>query len=189
MTGPFGLRDGKASAKPRHNRSGFRYPAHPSAPPASVEAMNYWLIKSEPDAYSIDDLKRDGTEPWDGIRNYQARNFMRDDMKVGDKVLFYHSQVNPPAVVGLAEVASEPYPDPTAFEPDNKYFDPKSDPDDPRWILVDMSYVAHLENPVTLPEIKDDPKLEGMVVRQKGSRLSIQPVEKKHYDRIVKLGS
>ncbi len=150
--------------------------------------MQYWLIKSEPDAYSIDDLARDEVEPWDGIRNYQARNFMRDTMKVGDKVLFYHSQVKPPAVVGLAEVASEPYPDPTAFDPDEKYYDPKSDPDDPRWILVDMRYVAHLRQPVTLPEIKEDPKLDGMMVRQRGARLSIQPVEKKHFDYIVKVG-
>lgn len=150
--------------------------------------MKYWLIKSEPDAYSIDDLKRDGQEPWDGIRNYQARNFMRDDMSKGDRVLFYHSQVKPPAVVGVAEVASEPYPDPTAFDPDNPYFDPKSNPDDPRWILVDMAYVGHLGSPVPLPDIKSDPKLEGIMVARKGSRLSIQPVERKHFERIVKLG-
>lgn len=150
--------------------------------------MQYWLIKSEPDAYSIDDLARDGTEPWDGIRNYQARNFMRDTMKIGDKVLFYHSQVKPPAVVGLAEVASEPYPDPTAFDPDEKYYDPKSDPDNPRWILVDLRYVAHLPEPVTLPQIKEDLKLEGIMVAKRGARLSIQPVDKKHYDHIVKLG-
>ncbi len=150
--------------------------------------MQYWLIKSEPDAYSIDDLASDKVEPWDGIRNYQARNFMRDTMRVGDKVLFYHSQVKPPAVVGLAEVASEPYPDPTAFDPNEKYYDPKSDPANPRWILVDMRYVAHLAEPVTLPQIKDDPKFDGMMLRQRGARLSIQPVDKKHYDRVVKLG-
>lgn len=150
--------------------------------------MKHWLIKSEPDAYSIDDLERDGQEPWDGIRNYQARNFMRDEMEIGDRVLFYHSRISPPAVVGLAEVAGEPYPDPTAFDPDSDYYDPKSDPDDPRWILVDMKFVARFTTPVTLPEIKDDPELQGMMVARKGSRLSIQPVEAEHYDRIVELG-
>ena len=101
----------------------------------------YWLIKSEPDAYSIDDLKRDGTEPWDGIRNYQARNMIRDDMKIGDDVLFYHSSCKVPAVAGLAKVASAPYPDPTQFDRKSKYFDEKSTEDDPRWILVDIAYV------------------------------------------------
>ena len=147
------------------------------------------MIKSEPYEFSIDDLKAAGTEPWDGIRNYQARNFMRDDMKIGDKVLFYHSNAKPPAVVGLAEVASEPYPDPTAFDPKAKYYDPKSDPDNPRWILVDMTYVAHLPREVSLVELKADTKLDGMVLTRKGSRLSVQPVTKKQYDYIVKLAS
>lgn len=151
--------------------------------------MNYWLIKSEPYEFSIDDLEAAGQEPWDGIRNYQARNFMRDDMKIGDKVLFYHSNAKPPAVVGLAEVASEPYPDPTAFDPEAKYYDPKSDPDNPRWILVDMAYVNHLPRAVPLNELKADPRVDGMMLTRKGSRLSIQPVSRKHYDYIVKLAS
>ena len=103
--------------------------------------MTYWLMKSEPDAYSIDDLERDGREPWDGIRNYQARNMMRDDMKVGDKVFFYHSNCKEPGVVGVIKVASKPYPDPTQFDPESKYYDPKSKEDDPRWCLVDVEFV------------------------------------------------
>ena len=108
--------------------------------------MNYWLMKSEPDAFGIDDLRSRPrkTEPWDGVRNYQARNFMRDDMKKGDLIFFYHSNCKVPGIVGIAEVASAPYPDPTQFDPDSKYFDPKSDPDDPRWILVDVKYKRSL---------------------------------------------
>ncbi len=146
-----------------------------------------WLIKSEPEAFSIDDLERAGVEPWDGIRNYQARNTMRDDMKVGDAVLFYHSNAKPPGVVGIAEVASEPYPDPTAFDPDSPYHDPSSDPDDPRWILVDMAYVAHLPRLVPLDELKQQRSLAGMPLLAKGQRLSIQPVTKAQFDRIVAL--
>ncbi|MEZ5228944.1 MAG: EVE domain-containing protein [Acidimicrobiales bacterium] len=151
--------------------------------------IRHWLVKSEPDAFSIDDLAAAGTEPWDGIRNYQARNMMRDDMAVGDRVLFYHSNAKPPGVVGLAEVASEPYPDPTAFDPDSKYYDPTSDPDDPRWILVDMRYVAHLPRLVPLDELKQKKSLVGMPLLAKGQRLSVMPVEKKHYDAIVALAS
>ncbi|MBT8098984.1 MAG: EVE domain-containing protein, partial [Gammaproteobacteria bacterium] len=103
--------------------------------------MAYWLMKSEPDAYSIDDLERDGREMWDGIRNYQARNMMRDDMRPGDGVLFYHSSCKIPAVVGIARVASEAYADPTQFDETSKYYDPKSDPADPRWCLVDIEFV------------------------------------------------
>ncbi len=148
--------------------------------------MRYWLMKSEPDVFSIDDLERVGVEPWDGIRNYMARNYMRDDMKVGDKVLFYHSNAKPPGVAGLATIASGAYPDPTQFDPKSKYHDPTSDPDDPRWLLVDVKFAEKLPRFVGLDELRTRPELEGMVLLNK-SRLSVQPVDKKHYDFIVKL--
>lgn len=150
--------------------------------------MKYWLIKSEPDTYSIDDLERDGTEHWDGIRNYQARNIMRDEMSVGDRVLFHHSSSKPPGVVGIAEVASEPYPDHTQFDPKSKYFDETSDPDDPRWLMVDVKFVEKLPRLVGLPELREHPALADMVLLNR-SRLSVQPVTKKQFDYIVKLAS
>jgi predicted RNA-binding protein with PUA-like domain len=149
--------------------------------------VGYWLMKSEPDAYSIDDLERDGREMWDGIRNYQARNMMRDDMRIGDEVFFYHSNCKEPAVVGVARVASEPYPDPTQFDPDSKYFDPKSTEDDPRWILVDIEFVRRFSRPVTLAEIKKHPELDGMILTRRGNRLSIMPVDKHHWDVVLTL--
>ena len=144
-------------------------------------------MKSEPDAYSIDDLERDGTEPWDGIRNYQARNMMRDDMRIGDQVLFYHSSCKEPGVVGIAKVASKPYPDPTQFDPDTKYFDEKSSPDDPRWILVDIRFVRKTKRPITLKELKQHPALADFRLNQRGNRLSIFPVSKEHWDIILGL--
>lgn len=152
--------------------------------------MNYWLMKSEPDVFSIQDLKArpKQTEPWDGVRNYQARNFMRDSMTVGDLVLFYHSNATPPGVVGVAEVASEAYPDPTAFDSNSKYFDPKSDPESPRWMLVDVRYKAEFEEMVSLQDMKSMPELEGMRVLQKGSRLSITPVDESEFLAICKAG-
>lgn len=149
--------------------------------------MQYWLMKSEPDVFGIDDLKEVGTEPWDGIRNYQARNIMRDDMKVGDGVLFYHSNAKPPGVVGVAEIASEAYPDPTQFDSDNKYFDAKSKPEDPRWLLVDVKYVRHLPRLIPLAELKEAPGLKEMMVTRKGMRLSIQPVTKQEWDIVLRL--
>jgi predicted RNA-binding protein with PUA-like domain len=146
--------------------------------------MRYWLMKSEPDAYSIDDLERDGTEHWDGIRNYQARNLMRDEMHIGDRVLFYHSNAKPPGVVGIAEVASGPYPDHTQFDPDETYYDPKSDPANPRWIMVDVTYVETLPRIVSLHEIKEYPELADMVLVNR-SRLSVQPVTKAEYEFII----
>lgn len=145
--------------------------------------MRYWLFKSEPEAFSIEDLERVGTEPWDGIRNHQARNSMRDDMAVGDRILFYHSNAKPPGVVGVAEVASEAHPDPTAFDPAGKYFDPKSDPDDPRWLLVDVRYVETFPRLVSLDELRTVPELAGMVLLQR-SRLSIQPVTVEQFELI-----
>ena len=149
--------------------------------------MTYWLMKSEPDAYSIDDLERDGREMWDGIRNYQARNMMRDDMQVGDEAFFYHSACKEPAIVGVMRIASEPYPDPTQFDPESKYYDPKSTEEEPRWCLVDVEFVRKLSRPLTLAELKSDPGLEGMILLRRGNRLSIMPVEENHRDRILEL--
>ena len=149
--------------------------------------MAYWLMKSEPDVYSIDDLERDGREPWDGIRNYQARNFMRDDMKVGDKAFFYHSNADEVGIAGTMTIASEPYDDPTQFDRKSKYFDPKSTKDKPRWQLVDVAFDSKFPRVVTLAELKANPKLADMRLVQKGNRLSIMPVTKKEWDIILKM--
>lgn len=149
--------------------------------------MACWLMKSEPDVYSIDDLQRDGREMWDSIRNYQARNMMRDDMRVGDEVFFYHSSCKEPGVVGIARVASEPYPDPVQFDKKSRYFDAKSDKNDPRWILVDVEFVRKLKRNITLIDIKAEKSLEDMILVRRGNRLSIMPVEKKHWDKILSL--
>ncbi len=147
--------------------------------------MAHWLMKSEPDAYSIDDLASDGTEPWDGIRNYQARNMMRDDMKMGDKAFFYHSSCKVPAIVGIMTIASDPYPDPTQFDHRSKYYDDKSTEDDPRWMLVDVAFDRKLKRPITLEEIKKHPGLDDFLLTRRGNRLSIFPVDKKHWDLIL----
>ena len=154
---------------------------------SALYTMTHWLMKSEPDAYSIDDLERDGREMWDGIRNYQARNMMRDDMAIGDEVFFYHSNCKEPGIVGISRVVSEPYPDPTQFDPESRYYDPKSDPDEPRWCLVDVEFVRKLKRPITLAELKSQPGLDGMILTRKGSRLSIMPVSEKHWDLILSL--
>jgi predicted RNA-binding protein with PUA-like domain len=150
---------------------------------------NYWLMKSEPGEFSIDDLmaRPSKTEPWDGVRNYQARNMMRDEMKAGDKVLFYHSACDVPGIVGIAKVASKAYPDPTAFDPKDKHFDPKSDPDNPRWYLVDVKFVRKLKRTITLSELKEHPALAEMVLLRRGNRLSVMPVEKSDWDYILDL--
>ncbi len=149
--------------------------------------MACWLMKSEPDVYSIDDLQRDGREMWDSIRNYQARNMMRDDMRIGDDVFFYHSSCKEPGVVGIARVASKPYPDPVQFDKKSRYFDAKSDKDNPRWILVDVEFVRKLQRNITLTEIKAEKSLADMILVRRGNRLSIMPVEKKHWDKILSL--
>ena len=149
--------------------------------------MTHWLMKSEPDDYSIDDLERDGREMWDGIRNYQARNMMRDDMTIGDEVFFYHSNCKEPAIVGVSRVASEPYPDPTQFDPESKYYDAKSQRDNPRWLLVDVEFVRQLARPITLAELKSHPGLDGMILTRRGNRLSIMPVSDEHWDLILAL--
>ncbi|MEN1971907.1 EVE domain-containing protein [Luteimonas sp. MJ204] len=138
----------------------------------------YWLMKSEPEDFSIDDLERVGTEPWTGVRNYQARNFMRDGMQIGDGVLFYHSNCKVPGIYGLAEVASAPYPDPTQFDRQSKYFDPKASPEEPRWMLVDVGFVRRLAAPVTLEAIRGRSESlgEDFALIRKGTRLSVLPV-------------
>ncbi|HEX2153912.1 MAG TPA: EVE domain-containing protein [Acidimicrobiia bacterium] len=148
--------------------------------------MRHWLMKTEPDAYSIDDLAADGTTHWDGVRSYQARNLMRDEMKVGDMVLFYHSQLRPPGVAGLAEVVRESYPDHTAWDPDSKYFDPKSTPEEPRWFMVDIGFVRKFDRLITIDELKEYPELSDMVLLNR-SRLSVQPVTKDEFDFVVGL--
>lgn len=147
-------------------------------------------MKSEPEVFSFEDLQacKDQTEPWDGIRNYQARNFMRDAMQVGDLVLFYHSNASPPGVAGIAEVASQAYPDPTAFDKTSDYYDPKSDPDQPRWMLVDVKYKADLKRFVPLDEIKTIPECVEMRLIQRGNRLSITPVAKAEFEAIKQAG-
>jgi predicted RNA-binding protein with PUA-like domain len=149
--------------------------------------VNYWLMKSEPDTFSIDDLKRKKREAWDGVRNYQARNFMRDGMHVGDGVLFYHSNCAEPGIAGLAEVASDAYPDPSQFDPKSKYFDPGSSRDNPRWMLVDVTFTKKLKRTITLDELKHHAKLEGMTLLRKGNRLSVMPVEAAHWKYILDL--
>ncbi|MEG1456333.1 MAG: EVE domain-containing protein, partial [Comamonas sp.] len=135
----------------------------------------YWLMKSEPDAFSIDDLQRVGTEPWNGVRNYQARNFMRDQMQVGDGVLYWHSSCAEPGIYGLASIASEARVDPTQFDPASPYHDPRSSPDKPRWLLVDVK-ALHKTRPVGIAELRSHPALADMTVLQKGNRLSISEV-------------
>jgi predicted RNA-binding protein with PUA-like domain len=149
-------------------------------------AMKFWLMKTEPDVYSIDDLARDGTEPWEGVRNYQARNSMRE-MAEGDLVIFYHSNAKPPGAAGVCRVSREAYPDDTQFDKNSKYHDPKSKKEDPRWSLVEVAFVEKFAEPISLQALKDDHALEGMLVTQKGSRLSVQPVEKKHFKRVLKM--
>ena len=149
--------------------------------------MAYWLMKSEPDVYGIDDLKRDKVEPWDGIRNYQVRNMFRDQMKVGDLAFFYHSNCKPPAVVGIMTIASEAYPDHTQFDPKSRYYDAKSDKENPRWLLVDVKYKRKLKREITLQELKENKKLEDFRLNQKGNRLSVIPVRKSEWDLILSL--
>ncbi len=151
--------------------------------------MNYWLMKSEPDVFAIDDLKAcpNGTEPWDGVRNYQARNMMRDDMKKGDKVFFYHSNCKVPGIVGIAKVVKESYPDHTAFDPECKYYDPKSDPDNPRWFMVDVKFVKKFKEVISLEQLKAMPELEEMPLVRRGNRLSVMPVGEEHWERILEL--
>ena len=147
--------------------------------------MNYWLMKSEPDEASILDLQRAGTLPWTGVRNYQARNFMRDDMQLGDGVLFYHSSCPEPGIAGLAEVCSAAYPDATQFDPASPYFDPKSKPDAPRWVHVDVRW-RETTRLLSLKEMREAPELASMRVLERGSRLSITPVTPAEWQAVLK---
>jgi predicted RNA-binding protein with PUA-like domain len=148
----------------------------------------YWLMKCEPAAYTIDDLERDGRTGWEGVRNYQARNYMRDDMQVGDGVLFYASNADPSGVTGLAEVASAGYPDPFARKKGHRYFDAASTKAAPVWYTVDIAFVERFPDLVSLETLKSTKGLEQMMVTQKGSRLSVQPATKAEYDIVVRLG-
>ncbi len=152
--------------------------------------MNYWLMKSEPDVFGIDDLKSrpDKTEPWDGIRNYQARNMIRDDMKKGDLAFFYHSNAREIGMVGIMKIVKAGYPDHTAFDPTGKYYDPKSNPDNPRWFMVDVKFVRKFKRVITLDELKQHGDALGdMALLRKGNRLSINPVTEEQWNYILAL--
>ncbi|HNR91503.1 MAG TPA: EVE domain-containing protein [Dokdonella sp.] len=150
-------------------------------------SRRYWLMKSEPDEFSIENLARVGVEPWSGVRNYQARNYMRDGMRIGDGVLFYHSNCDEPGVVGLAEVASGAYPDPTQFDASSDYHDPASTREAPRWLLVDVRFKRRLRRTITLAELKASAELEDFALVQRGNRLSVLPVTKAQWDFILAL--
>ncbi len=145
----------------------------------------YWLIKSEPESYGIDHLKADKKTMWNGVRNFQARNFMRDDMQVGDPVLFYHSSCPVPGVYGIAKVASESYPDPTQFDPKSRYYEPRATKEKPVWYLVDIAFVSKLKYPVPLSDIRQNPKLRSMLILAPRYRLSITPVSSGHFEEIT----
>ncbi|MFU8816943.1 MAG: EVE domain-containing protein [Pseudomonadales bacterium] len=149
--------------------------------------MAHWLVKSEPDVFSIDDLYRSPkrTSHWDGVRNYQARNFMRDSMKKGDLVFFYHSNCDVPGIVGIAKVTREAYPDHTAFDPDDPHYDPKSDPAAPTWMMVDVQYVRKLKRNIALHELKANPELQDMALVRKGNRLSVMPVAEHEWQAVL----
>ena len=149
----------------------------------------YWLMKSEPNNYSIHDLKRDKKALWDGVRNYQARNFMMNDMQKGDEVLFYHSLGKPPGIAGWAYVSKPAQPDPTALNPQSKYFDPKATPKNPRWFCVEVSFNKVFKNFISLEQLRAEPKLKNLLVLKKGQRLSILPVLRKDFQYILTLGN
>lgn len=149
---------------------------------------SYWLMKSEPDVYSIDTLQKDKTTWWEGVRNYQARNFMMNEMKVGDEVLFYHSNAEPPGVAGLATVTKAAQPDPSQFDKKSEYYEKAATPEKPRWFCVQVGFKAKFKELVALDTLRADGALKEMLVLKKGQRLSVQPVTKAHFDRVKKLG-
>lgn len=155
---------------------------------STKKSRRYWLFKSEPESYSFDQLTKDGRTFWHGVRNYQARNLLRDEIQVGDGVLFYHSNADPMAIVGIAKVGKAGYPDPTAFDPKSDYYDGKSDPQNPTWFLVDIEPVSAMREPLTRDQLKQVPELANMVLLQRGSRLSVQPVTPDEWRTILKLG-
>ena len=153
--------------------------------------MKYWLLKSEPNVFSLEDLKNcpNQTEPWDGIRNYQARNLMRDEMQVGDQAFFYHSRQAEPAIVGTLKVVREAYPDHTSWDPSSKYFDEKSSAENPRWLMVDVQFESEFSRPVTLKELRSVPELKEMFLLRKGMRLSVQPVTEAEFQLILAIAN
>jgi len=156
---------------------------------AQKSSNKYWLVKTEPESFSIDDLARSPkqTTCWDGVRNYQARNFMRDEMKIGDRVLIYHSNADPPAVAGVGVVVREAYPDPSSWNAKSKYFDEKSTSDSPRWFMVDIQFERKFAKPLSLDSLRDVPALKKMELLRRGSRLSVQPVRAEEFEAILKL--
>lgn len=152
--------------------------------------MKYWLMKSEPDVYSIDDLAKEKNKItyWDGVRNYQARNYLRDEMKIGDQVIFYHSNSEPPGAAGICEVVKEGYPDFTAFDPEDPHYDPKSKKDNPAWIMVDVKLIKKFSRFVSINEMRENKKLVNMQLLQRGNRLSVMPLTKTEFDTIVGIG-
>lgn len=164
-------------------------PAARASTPAAGAARRYWLVKSEPESFAFEDLMRAPrrTTGWDGVRNYQARNYMRDDMRVGDGVLYYHSNANPPAIVGLAEVARAAYPDPTQFDPGSDYHDPRATADAPIWMQVDVRGTQALPEPLPLERLRTVKALAGMELLRKGSRLSVQPVTAAEWAAVLRL--
>ena len=153
--------------------------------------MKYWLIKSEPELFSIDDLakSKDKTTYWDGVRNYQARNFLRDEMQIGDRIVFYHSNSEPSGAIGICEVVKAGYPDFTAFDPKDIHYDPNSKKDNPTWIMVDVKFIQKFERLVPISEIKGNNKLNKMQLVQRGNRLSVMPLTKSEFDELVKMGT
>lgn len=147
----------------------------------------FWLFKSEPETFSIDTLQQQKTSSWDGVRNYQARNFMRDEMRKGDLGFFYHSNCAEPAIVGIVEIVKEAHADITALDPDSKYYDPKSTPENPRWFLVDVKFKQKFNEPITLTQLKNNPKLKNMLILRKGNRLSITPVAEADWQNVLKM--
>jgi predicted RNA-binding protein with PUA-like domain len=152
---------------------------------AATMARN-WLMKSEPEVFSIEDLRRERRTSWEGVRNYQARNFMRDEMKIGDRVFYYHSNADPTGIAGLAKVARTAYPDPSARDPKSDYYDPKASDEDPRWVMVDIEFVDAFPRVITLDELRQEPGLEKMLVINK-SRLSVQPVTDDEFARVLEM--
>jgi predicted RNA-binding protein with PUA-like domain len=175
----------------RSLHAAYPAPEHPvsSHLVPNSHTVKYWLMKSEPGVYGIDDLARQNkqTDHWDGIRNYQARNFMRDEMQAGDLAFFYHSSCEQPGIVGIMTIARPGYPDHTAFDPDEKYYDPKSSPDAPRWYMVDVTLERKLDRVITLQELKQQSTLRDMQLLQRGNRLSIMPVTRREWNHILKL--
>lgn len=157
-------------------------------PSAASHSKRFWLMKSEPGVYSIEDLGRDGSTPWNGVRNYQARNFMRDEMRVGDLVLFYHSNAQPPGVAGVGRICRAAYPDVSATDASSPYYDARSSAENPRWWMVDVEFVEQYPRVVSLEVMRADPALSGMLVFKRGMRLSVQPVAPEHFRRVSVLG-